>query len=369
MEFCHKLFQRSIQFLILFTLAGAGCGPSEADMTATTRLSGKTMGTSYNLVVAQHLDAARLQQAIDSLLIVINQEVSTYEPASLITNFNTGDTLELPLIEDVNMLQRLPGAHFAVNLQLAADPYAKSGGFFDPTVGPLVEYYGFGKSFSDTSAIDTGKVGDLLKLVGFHKVRVDTVGEGQLRVSASTPGVALDFSAIAKGYGVDQLALLLEEDFKVKSYFVEIGGETRSAGNSPRGTPWRIAINTPDPSASIDDIQTILTVSDLAIATSGNYRNMRIRGGEQLVHTVDPHTGKAIASRLLSATVLAPTCAIADAYATACMASGGGAPEVLAKAGLAACLIYAGENGEFVVEYVGDFDKYVLKEIENSTQH
>lgn len=325
------------------------------------------MGTSYSVIAVDPAGplptGERLQRGVDSLLEAINAEVNTYDPTSMISGLNAGDTLVLPATGRFDRLLSARGAHLAANLALAYPPYRLSGGAFDPTVGPLVEYYGFGAGMVDTSAVDTAEVERLLALVGFDNIQTDTATDGSsFQLFGGAPGARLDLSALAKGYAVDQVGWLLAERFGLGNYFVEIGGETVVRGVSPRGTPWTIGINTPEEGAAVTDLEVVLALSDAALATSGNYRNVRIRGDERYVHTIDPRTGRAEASRLLSATVVAPSCAEADAFATACMASGEEAEAVLAAAGLSGCLIFAGRAGRFDVRYVGDLEGYVVSE-------
>ncbi len=355
-----KFYISAVAGTLLMLLAA--CTPEADTIAEAAHFGGNTMGTTYNITLVEAGDRARVQSSVDSLLKVINEEASTYDPNSLISRLNRGDTLRLPLLEDVEELQQLPGAHLAANLTLARMPYEHSGGLFDPTVGPLAEYYGFGSAGEDTSRIDPNRVAELVKLVGFDKVVQTTTPDGQL-VFLQNIGMGLDLSAIAKGYAVDQVGELLAKVYHLDRWLVEIGGETKTAGLSPRGTPWVLAINAPDETASTRDVEVLLSLSNLAVATSGNYRNVRIKGGERVVHTIDPRTGAARASSLLSATIIAPSCATADAYATACMAAGELAPEVLAKADLSGCLIFAGTEGRrYDIRYINDFRNSVIAE-------
>ena len=326
------------------------------------------MGTTYSVVLAGDAggrEAAAVKASVDSLLVAINAEVSTYQPEALISRFNRGDTLTLPTVlakAATDDLQAAPGAHLAANLAIAAEPVARSGGTFDPTVGPLVEYYGFGAGTRDTGAVDEAEVERLRALVGYGLVGVDTVARGDsLRVYPRRAGVRLDLSASAKGYGVDQVGLLVAGRYGARDYLVEIGGETRARGRSPRGDAWKVGVNTPDPEAGLRDMALVVGVSDRSLATSGNYRNVRVRGGRAIVHTIDPRTGRPRASTLLSATVVAEDCATADAYATACMASGEDAPSVLAQAGLPACLIFGRPGGDYELRFVNGFEAFVLE--------
>ena len=357
---------------LLVLLGGAlgGCRQNapEDSVSLVLRFGGETMGTTYSVILPGGGDGAALKAAVDSLLVAINDEVSTYEPLALISRFNRGDTLGLPVVlaeAATDALQARPGAHLAANLAIAAAPVRQSGGYFDPTVGPLVEYYGFGASALDTAAVDETEVERLRSLVGFGLVGADTSADGEtLRLYPRRAGVRLDLSASAKGYGVDQVGHLLHERYGARDYFVEIGGETRARGQSPRGTPWTVGVNTPDPGAGLRDMALVVAVSDRSLATSGNYRNVRVRGGRALVHTIDPLTGRPRSSTLLSATVAAGDCATADAYATACMASGERAPDVLAKAGLPACLIFGRADGGYDLRFYNGFDALVLETAE-----
>ena len=363
----------AVTLTLLCTLLA--CRGEQPTVKAVWQLEGSTMGTTYHVTIVEQPADSNFQARIDSLLRVINQEVSTYEPQSLISRFNNGDTILLPIITDLAAAQALqtePGAHFSANLLLAQNPIAHSNGYFDPTVGPLVEYYGFGASKPGDAPLDAAEVRRLHALTGMDKVSLDTLidapsdtltdappARSALRLSIREPGVRLDLSAIAKGYGVDQVFAFIQQQYAPADLFVEIGGEARAQGLSPRGDAWSVGINTPDPEAKLTDMVLLINLENMSIATSGNYRNMRVRGGQQIVHTVDPHTGLPRQSTLLSASVLAPDCATADAYATACMASGEDALEVLAKAGLPACLIFATPDDNYEIKYVGEFTRYV----------
>jgi len=324
------------------------------------RLQGETMGTTYSVTVIDPIFSDEIQPSIDSLLIEINREVNTYDSTSMISELNRGNQIILPIIFETARLISERGGHFAANLALAINPIRLSNGSFEPTIGPLTEYYGFGASRRDESAVNEEEIQQLLSLVGFGNVLLDTLDEGLMKVSVARKGVRLDLSAIAKGYAVDQVAHLLQTNFKSNSFLVEIGGETRAAGHSPRGSDWTIGINRPLENAGLTDFEMIIGVKNAAIASSGNYRNRRIIDGVPFVHTIDPKTGEAKPSALLSATVIADNCATADAFATASMASAENAEKVLAKAGLSACLIFAESDSTFETRFVGDFQEYII---------
>ncbi len=328
---------------------------------AVLKIQGTTMGTIYHVTAISPVNADDLKKNIDSLLVEINREVNTYDSVSLISQLNKGSILELPVVSNPNKLNSEIGAHLASNLLLAQKPYEYSLGSFDPTVGPLTEYYGFGASEKIGDQVNLDEVEKLLQYIGFSNILVDTILQNRLSVRVAKKGVSLDLSAIAKGYAVDQISHSLETNFNCTSYFVEIGGETRTAGRSPRGTEWTIGVSRPAIDASLSDLELIIGISNAAIATSGNYRNRRIIGGASYVHTIDPQTGIAKPSNLLSATVVANDCATADAFATACMASAERAEEMLNKAGLPGCLIFTSSDTTFETRFVGNFEEYVFE--------
>jgi thiamine biosynthesis lipoprotein len=232
--------------------------------------------------------------------------------------------------------------------------FEKSGAAFDPTVGPIVNAWGFGPDKSmvpDSSRVDSLKV-----LVGFEKIDFDDT-----KVCKSIPGVKLDFSAIAKGYAVDVVADYLV-DKGINDLLVEIGGEIVCRGSKPGDAPWITAIEDPTVEVYEREILAVVELHDKAVATSGNYRNYYVRDGRTYAHTIDPSTGYPVFHELLSASVFAENCMIADAYATAFMVVGlEKAKEILKQdEALDAYLIYTGDDGEiktFVTEGIASHIK------------
>lgn len=264
-------------------------------------LSGTTMGTVYSV---KYLDRRQrdMQSQIDSVLEAFNQSLSTYIPYSEISEFNRGDTL----------VYRTP--FFLPVLKKSREVYEKTHGAFDPTVMPLVNAWGFGpekKSRPDSSLIDS-----LLQLVGFHHISFD-----EEKTFKNQPGVQLDFSAIAKGYGSDVIAEYLQSQ-GIENLMVEIGGEIVCRGKNEKGMPWRVGINSPLPTASGEWLYAILELENRAVATSGNYHNYYMEGEKVVSHTISPSTGYPVRHELLSASVVAEDCMTADAYATAFMVLG-----------------------------------------------
>lgn len=277
----------------------ASCAPAEKNW----KLSGPTMGTSYHITVVDVPPAVNkgdLQQQIDDELKLVNQEMSTYIDDSELMRFNRG-----PIGEAIPA-----SAHLADVVERALDIYQRSGGAFDVTVGPLVNLWGFGPAPEPEQVPADEEIEALVDHLGSDALVVE---RNPNRITR-TRDVAIDLSAIAKGHGVDRVALLLEEQ-GIENYLVEIGGELRTRGRNPRGEPWRIGIESPDPAGRV--VQKPLTVSGKAVATSGDYRNYYERDGVRYAHSIDPRTGRPLQHRLASVTVIADSCAEADGLATA----------------------------------------------------
>jgi len=210
--------------------------------------------------------------------------------------------------------------HFFGNLEEAYQIWKVSDGFFDPTVGVLVEAWGFGSQGRDTTGIDSSTVSALLEKVGLQWIVVEAEKD-TIHVRAEAPGVALDFGALAKGYAVDEIAGMLNRG-AISDYFIEIGGEVRVSGRSPRDSDWIVGISRPAEQSDPQDFAARLYLRNAAMATSGNYRNFYIRDGRKIWHTINPKTGFPEENNLLSATIIHPRCITADALATASMAMG-----------------------------------------------
>jgi thiamine biosynthesis lipoprotein len=274
---------------------------SEVPSSGQISFSGQTMGTTYSLTYLSET-GKNLQSSVDSLLLVFNMSLSTYIPDSEISKFNRMDTLAftLPYLPQV--------------LNASRTVYENTDGAFDPTVGPLVNVWGFGPGGPELK--DSADIEVLLRLVGFDKINFDTK-----EIRKTVPGVYLDFSAIAKGQGVDMIAEFLTTK-GIKNFLIEIGGELVASGVNEKGELWKVGINRPDETASASDLYSIIALENRGMATSGNYRNYYIKGSVKISHTINPATGYPVNHSLLSATVLAKDCMTADAYATALMVMG-----------------------------------------------
>lgn len=266
----------------------------------------------------------------------VNDEFSMFDKNSTVSRINAN-------IHSVNISD-----HFLEVYRLAQEVSRETGGAFDITVAPLVNAWGFG--FKHQKLPDKKQVDSLLKFVGMDKFRITPIR----RYVKSDPRVMLDFGAIAKGYGADVVARFLKAK-GIRNFMVEIGGEVVASGISEKRVPWKIGVTKPtDDSTSTDmQLQTVLNVTDIAMATSGNYRNFYYKGGRKYAHTIDPRTGRPVQHNILSATVLADRCAKADAYATSFMVLGlEETKKVLEKhPELMAYLIYSDVNGNNAIWY------------------
>lgn len=312
------------------------------------------MGTFYNIQFDIDPDLVP-QSEIDSLLKIFNLSLSTYIPESTISRFNKADSVYCYAIKDT---------FFEKVFVKSKEIYALSKGYFNPTIMPLVNYYGFGYEKSKkVETLDTSYIREVLGYMRFEEMNLseDTMA-GEMCIFKKQKPAQLDFSAIAKGYGVDVVATYLESK-GAGNYMVEIGGEVRTKGENAEKKPWVIGINRPSDDASLQEVELLLAVSGVSVATSGNYRNFYESKGQKFAHIIDPHTGMNRPSDILSTTVIASDCMTADSYATAFMAMGLEKSLELAKSidGLEACFIYDEEgDGQFEFRMTEGFKKYFL---------
>lgn len=295
----------------------------------------KEQGMIWNTVwhVTYKGPSGAVAAAMDSLKAV-ESSVSVFDDSSMISQ--------------INRSEKGPVDGHLINVyEMSRKINRMSGGLFDPTLSPLIKAWGFGKGHTPTA--DTARIETILTYVGIDKTRIEND-----TLYKSSPEMAFNFSAIAKGYGVDVAASTLMEQ-GCTDLMMEIGGEVVCRGRNPEGRKWRIMIETPDEEylkevfkyekePSFSD-QLIVELSDEALATSGNYRNYHSQSGQTFGHTISAVTGRPVKTDILSASVIAPSCMEADALATACMAMGSeAAMEMLDDAGLAgAFILYSGE--------------------------
>lgn len=266
--------------------------------------SGNVFGTTYHI---SYQSDDNLEKEIEKELKVVDMEFSMFNPQSTVSLINQG---KKPVLSN----------DFLEVYEMAQQVYQESDGAFDITVAPLVNAWGFG--FKNQQLPSAHQVDSLRQLIGLNHIRL-TGAKGHQTIRFDKPNMMLDFSAIAKGYGTDRVARMLA-DHGIDNFMVEIGGEVYAKGNSEKRLPWRIGVSKPvdDPTDTYQELETVLNVTNQAMATSGNYRNFYYKGGRKYAHTIDPKTGRPVQHSLLSATVLAPTCTEADAFATSFMVMG-----------------------------------------------
>ncbi len=330
---------KTIRILLILIIIGCLSCQKETKPTDLPYLSleGKTMGTYYRISYGDSL-SRNFQTEIEQFLQDFNQEVSTYIPSSVISQFNQAEST----------LDVSGKAYFIGNFQKSRLVFEQSGGAFDPTVMPLVNYWGFGYTpKKPVTQVDSAAVDSLRRFVGMDLVRLD----GNI-LHKARPGVQLDFSAIAKGYAIDEIAQLFENQ-GIKNYLIDIGGESRAKGRNARGDVWTVGINVPKEDAKLTDIQTAVELNNRSIATSGNYRNFYEVDGVKYGHEINPTTGYPERTRLLSASVFTEDCATADAWATAFMILGLEKSMEIANqmSHLEAYFIYGAPDGSLQVQY------------------
>lgn len=291
-------------------------------------LTGTTMGPIPYSIKYMDDKGRDFQKEIDALLNAFNNSLSTYIPSSEISRFNTNNSFEFET------------DFFYPVLLTSKEVFEKTGGAFDPTIGPLVNAWGFGPEKSQGP--DSLQVDSLLNIIGFDKVVFDK------NMAEKQPDMYLDLSAVAKGNGIDVVAEFLQGK-GIANYMVEIGGEVVCRGNSKAARPWVIGVQKPAMKGGQSELMAKISMKDIAIATSGNYRNYYIKDGKMIAHTISPFTGYPESSNLLSASVFAENCTLADAYATACMVLGlEKSKKLIAEIdGLECFFIYTDENGDY----------------------
>ena len=288
-------------------------------------------GTTYNVIYQCDSDLSR---SIKAELMKVDHSLSPFNKESVISAVNNNQDV---LLDEM----------FLEVFQKSMDISRETNGAFDITVAPLVNAWGFG--FKNGTPPNRQQVDSLLQIIGYQKLSLE-----KGKVVKQDPRMMLDCSAVAKGYGTDVVARLLRNR-GVQNFMVEIGGEIVTSGVNAQRVPWKIGVNKPDDdSLSVNrELQTILNVTDKAMATSGNYRRFYYKGGKKFAHTIDPKTGYPVQHSILSATVLANDCATADAYATAFMVMGmEGVQQVLERhPELMAYLIYDDGKGQNTIWY------------------
>lgn len=273
--------------------------PKKAQLDALNEIEvgGEAQGTTYTVkYIGEELP--NLKAELDSLLDEVDQSMSTYIPESIISRLNLSDSFKVDSM-------------FETVFKLSKTIHQETDGAFDPSLGPLFKAWGF--DYSEPSAMDSAMVDSLMQFCGMNQFQLS-----DQTIIKNHPSASLNFNAIAQGYAVDLMASQIER-YGIENYYVELGGELKVKGKNGKNSFWRIGIDKPDSENMERELRHIVELENKAMATSGNYRNYYEVDGKKYSHTIDPKTGFPVRRNVLSATVIAPSCAYADALATALM--------------------------------------------------
>lgn len=320
-------------------------GCSNQPKTDTIELNGFAQGTTYHIVYINS-KGENFQRSIDSLLIEIDNSLSTYNKKSIITRFNNADS-----VCEVDKM-------FAEVFNRSKEVYIETDGAFNPAVALLVNAWGFG--FKNIDNTDSITIDSLLQYVDFDAVTIKND-----KVIKTNKNLMLDFNAIAQGYSVDVIANFLADN-GIENYMVEIGGEVKARGKNRNKKLWRIGIDKPVENQTERTLEAVVNLNNKALATSGNYRKFYEKDGIKYSHTINPKTGYPVQHSLLSATVITENCAVADAYATVFMVVGiEKSKEILNKMkNLQAILIFENEDKKLETFVSEELKEYI--ELNNS---
>lgn len=308
-------------------------------------LTGGTMGTGYSVTIKGYVSRADLDELslqIEKELDELNQQMSTWEPDSDISSFNKSDESGPFPVEEA----------FAQVVGRAVKLGKATNGAFDPALNPLLNLWGFGSEGEERKVPSDAETAAAKENTGWDKVWIDKNSS----LWKSSPHVQLDLGAIAKGYGVDVLGKLLENE-GYQNWFVEIGGEVLVKGRNPAGDPWRVGIQYPTTNPMDSRLQGIVNLTKGATATSGDYRNYLMQDGVLYSHILDPRSGRAVFSDTASVTVVAPSCMDADGMATALFVMGAqeGVAWVEGRPDVEAMFLIRGAGGEIIEKFSSGF--------------
>lgn len=317
------------QLFYLLSIFIISCGINSTDKVLVSNY-GYTQGTTYSIRYMSP-KGENHQKIIDQVLLKVDHSLSTYKEASVISKINNNESMQTDSL-------------FIDVFEMAVKIAKETDGAFDPTIAPIVNFWGFG--FEEIQNKDEKVHAGLMETVGYESLSLK-----DCLLVKTHPNTQLDFNAIAQGYTVDLIAQELQK-IGIRDYMIEVGGELICNGLNAEGQLWRIGIDKPTEEIEEKRFQAIIEVDNKAVASSGNYRNFNVdeKNGEKYVHTIQPKSGKPIQSNLLSVTIVSESCIEADAYATACMVMG--LEESIAfidkKPELEALLIYSGPKGQWL---------------------
>jgi len=333
--------------LLLIGLAGIPVPSAKGSLSSTeTLISGRTMGTVYHVKVvsAEPIETDPLQSEMGVMLAALNASMSTHDSQSEISRLNRAPAGDPVMVS----------ADFIRVMKLARQIYDLTGGAWDGTVAPLINLWGFGPKGRLTRVPSPTAIETALETVGFDHIQ----SRDDRFLVKQNPKVTLSLASIAKGYGVDQMADILKRK-GYANFLVEIGGEVYAQGHNATGEPWRVGINRPDPGGRLDTVYRVVRLSRTALATSGDYRQFYEIEGKRYSHIIDPKTGYPVQNGVVSVSVVAGNCALADGLATALMVIGPqkGLTLINALDGVDALIVVRGEGGQWVDYISNGFQK------------
>jgi len=343
--------RKLVEYIIFIgVLLFVGCSEKQNNKVTTFSFAGNTMGTTYHIKVVEDSVFVRnnyneiIKHRVDSLLLDVNNKMSTYIPDSELSMFNSSaDTTWFPISKE-----------FAEVVKAAILIGDKTNKSLDITVGPLVNLWGFGPKGETDTVPDSQEVTLMKSLTGLDKISVKF---NPPAIKKALPDMYVDLSSIAKGYGVDVVCEYLLK-LGIKNFMVEIGGEVRTNGKNHNNEYWRIGISTPDNSGNIEKV---VQLNNQSMATSGDYHNYFMKNGKRYSHTIDPRTGYPITHNLASVSVIAKSCMMADGYATALDVLGPIKGMLYADTLKLPVFMIVHKNGNFTEEKNSLFKKYLFK--------
>jgi thiamine biosynthesis lipoprotein len=310
------------------------------------KLLGEVQGTYYSIIYYDET-GKDFQMEIDSILNDFDNSVSLWVPNSILSKVNNNDN---SVVLD---------SYFVDNFEISKDVANKTNGAFDFTIGTLINAWGFGWDHNKT--IDNSKIDSLLQLTGHEKVRLQNG-----KVIKDNSSISFDFNAVAQGFSVDVIAFFLQ-DQGITNYLIDIGGEVKAKGQKPDGSKWKIGIEKPAENKTDNrDLKAIAQLTDISIATSGNYRKFYVENGIKYSHTINPKTGYPAKNTLLSVSVLHKSTAYADAFATSFMVMGFEKAKLLVENNddLEAFFIVSNKDGNYETYATKGFKEVITKEFE-----
>jgi thiamine biosynthesis lipoprotein len=353
-KFLWRLFTFVLPMCLIFTWAISKRIHRERIVAPSLyTIMGPTMGTTYTVKYVTDLAVPvrddLVKQIIDDVLGGVVEKMSTYEKSSELSRFN-----RFPYLTPFNVTHEL-----AMLFERAIKIGKHTGGAFDITIGPVVNAWGFGPEKQEKKILTDAHVSELREVIGIEKIAVDRENNWLIKKAM---GMYFDLSGIAKGYGVDLVAQKLES-VGIENYMVEIGGEVRVKGFNDKGNKWRIGISQPNTMAT--GLQSVVELSAMSMATSGDYLNFKEIDGKRFSHIIDPRTLKPIEHRLASVSVVHAECLAADALATAMMVMGLKEAQAFAREySIPAYFIYRdGEANEFKTAHTQPFEQLFMAEV------